>query len=113
VWLERGGARVSTIDLFGDGFVLLAGPKGGAWRESTRHVARTVPLTTFTIGDDRDHALADPDGAWRERYGVDADGAVLVRPDGHVAWRSATGARDAGRALQTAAASILGRSAIP
>ena len=30
-------------------------------------------------------------GGFTEAYGLGEDGAVLVRPDGHVAWRSATG----------------------
>ena len=34
VWLERNGERISTLDLFGRNFVLLAGPEGNAWRES-------------------------------------------------------------------------------
>ncbi len=33
VWLDRDGERISTLDLFGRGFVLLAGPEGGAWHE--------------------------------------------------------------------------------
>jgi putative polyketide hydroxylase len=28
------------------------------------------------------------DGQWRELYSIGPDGAVLVRPDGHVAWRA-------------------------
>ena len=48
------------------------------------------PLKAFTVGADGD--LGDPDGNWHEAYGVDTDGAVLVRPDGYVAWRSRSGA---------------------
>ena len=38
--------------------------------------------------------LADLSGSWRTSYGIDTDGAVLVRPDGHIAWRSAGTAAD-------------------
>ena len=32
--------------------------------------------------------LADPTGELAARYGLDADGCVLVRPDGYVGWMS-------------------------
>jgi hypothetical protein len=32
--------------------------------------------------------LIDKTGEWPNLYGVGPDGAVLVRPDGHVAWRA-------------------------
>lgn len=43
-----------------------------------------MQLTRLLIGDE----LKDAEGCWRERYGVSGGGAVLVRPDGYVAWRS-------------------------
>jgi hypothetical protein len=85
VGLVRDGARLSTIDLFGRGFVLLTGPDGQAWRDSARAVAERlgVPIEAFSVGDE----LHDPENAWTTAYGVAAAGAVLVRPDAHVAWR--------------------------
>ena len=35
--------------------------------------------------------LIDGEGTWSSAYGMTGDGAVLVRPDGHVAWRAFTG----------------------
>ena len=91
VWLRRGEERVSTIDLFGPRFVLLTGSRGGAWLDAAAEVAAAtqLPLVAHMIGGDG--ALVDDDGNWAEAYGVAQDGAVLVRPDGHVAWRSASG----------------------
>jgi hypothetical protein len=43
---------------------------------------------------------------------VEDDGAVLVRPDGYVAWRRAHRASDARDALGVALASVLGRDAV-
>ena len=97
VWLTRGDEQISTVDLFGPHFVLLAGATathgGGPRKRSARRGRRSWPLPSEQDGD-----LGDPDGNWHEAYGVDTDGAVLVRPDGHVAWRSRSGAsQSAGR----------------
>jgi putative polyketide hydroxylase len=94
VWLERAGIRISTVDLFGDGFVLLAGPAGVAWRDAAVAAARELgaPCRAFTVGSGGD--LGDPDKRWASVYGVGEDGAVMVRPDGHVGWRSPHGGRD-------------------
>jgi 2-polyprenyl-6-methoxyphenol hydroxylase-like FAD-dependent oxidoreductase len=109
-WLERAGVRISTIDLFGRDFVLLTGARGKTWRDAGRAVAAGlgVPLDAFTIGPGDD--LHDVDGSWPAAYGVDDDGAVLVRPDAHVGWRHRAGAADPGAALEHALRSILGRA---
>ena len=113
VWLERDGARISTIDLFGPHFALLTGRDGAAWRDAVGRIAGPglPPLVVHTIGGDG--TLADPAGAWSEAYGVGDDGAVLVRPDGYVAWRSAHTPADPASALATALHIVLGRAPRP
>ncbi|MFB9235125.1 FAD-dependent monooxygenase [Plantactinospora siamensis] len=88
VWLTRGDERLSTIDLFFDSWVLLTGT-GGTWAKAAEVVRETlpVPLRVFRIGPGGD--LGDPEGQWAAAYGVGPNGAVLVRPDAFVAWRSA------------------------
>lgn len=108
VWLRRGVEQISTIDLFGPRFVLLAGSKGDAWRQAAKEIEVSwPPLVAHTIGEGCD--LDDPDGNWQAAYGVDAGGAVLVRPDGHVAWRSRSAAPDPVQALQAALDRVFGR----
>jgi 2-polyprenyl-6-methoxyphenol hydroxylase-like FAD-dependent oxidoreductase len=108
VWLTRGDERISTVDLFGPHFVLLAGPDGDAWRLAAQAIGPSwPPLVAFTVGPDGD--LGDPDGNWHEAYGVGTDGAVLVRPDGHVAWRSRSGASNPLELLPTALDGLFGR----
>ncbi|HWU27322.1 MAG TPA: hypothetical protein VN154_13070 [Rhizomicrobium sp.] len=46
--------------------------------------ARKLPLTIVAV----DGWAPDVAALWRERTSTDAQGAVLVRPDGHVAWIS-------------------------
>ena len=89
VWLERRGERISTLDLFGGRFVLLAGADATSWCESARAVGdhTRTPLDVHRVGSGD---LTDPEGAFHGAYGVSSRDAVLVRPDGFVAWRSKT-----------------------
>jgi 2-polyprenyl-6-methoxyphenol hydroxylase-like FAD-dependent oxidoreductase len=91
VWLERAGRRVSTLDLSTGAFVLLAGPRGEAWRVAARAVAAGFPglkLEAHRVGGD---GLADPEGRFAAAFGITPSGAVLIRPDGYVAWRAKAG----------------------
>lgn len=117
-WLERQGRRLSTLDLFGDHFVVLTSAPGAGWRAAASAL-EWPGVAVVTIGPAGD--LRDPAGDWAERYGLSPHrgGAVLVRPDGHVAWRceressvdlgdvmaSVLGAEDRGRSSRVAAAS--------
>jgi hypothetical protein len=85
VWLNRGSEQISTLDLFGKEYVLLTGADGGKWLDAARGLDDV--LTTHQIGGN--NQLADPDGAFAVAYALEPGGAVLIRPDGFVAWRSA------------------------
>jgi putative polyketide hydroxylase len=106
VWLGHPEARLSTLDLFGSAFTLLAGPEGGAWCTVAAEVERElgVPIDRYRIGGP---GLRDL-GGFTKAYGLGEDGALLVRPDGHVAWRSATGP-GIGAVLRDAVEQILAR----
>jgi putative polyketide hydroxylase len=103
VWLERDGERFSPVDLFGAGFVLLTGAEGGAWVAGARSIAHPA-LEPYRIGEG---GIADADRRWASAYGVPEDGAVLVRPDGFVAWRCEGAAADPAAALTAAMGQIL------
>jgi 2-polyprenyl-6-methoxyphenol hydroxylase-like FAD-dependent oxidoreductase len=97
VVLERDGKDFSVLDLYGRRFVLVAAPGGGAWADAARTAAKSVsvPLDAYHLG--AAGKVSDPRTAFPEAYGVTPAGAVLVRPDGYVAWRAqdATGANAA------------------
>ncbi|HEY8374614.1 MAG TPA: FAD-dependent monooxygenase [Pseudonocardiaceae bacterium] len=99
VWLDRDGERISTIDLFFDDFVLLTGTRGGAWTGAAERAAKElgVPLRTHVVGQDGDLVPVDRD--WASAYGVSESGAVLVRPDAFVAWRTPEMVEDPDRTL--------------
>lgn len=86
------GREMSMIDLFDfDAFTLLTGPKGQAWGAAIEKAGH-APLATvniYSVGDGLD--IQTDTRAWLELYGLTGEGAVLVRPDGHVAWRSVGG----------------------
>ena len=68
---------MSTLDLFGDGFVLLATSAGTDWHTAIEAASGT-PIQA--------HEINHPD--WPDLHGVGPFGAVLVRPDGYVAFRA-------------------------
>lgn len=87
VWLERSGQRLSSLDLFGASFVLVAGPQGEAWCVAGRVVGKAfagLDLNCYRVGTD----LSDPQGCFLPAYGLSATGAALIRPDGFIAWRA-------------------------
>jgi 2-polyprenyl-6-methoxyphenol hydroxylase-like FAD-dependent oxidoreductase len=105
LWLTRSGARVSTLDLVKN-YTLLSGPDGGQWTQATTAAAAGfsgLPLDSYCIGKD----VRDPDGLFAESYGVGAQGASLVRPDGFIVWRSAQASADCVGELRAALAQSL------
>ncbi|MEV0189663.1 FAD-dependent monooxygenase [Kitasatospora purpeofusca] len=90
-WLLRAGVRLSTLDLYEQTMVLLTGSAGTAWQEGARRAADrlAVPLEAFRIGPDGEDDLApEPGEDFAGLHGIGPDGALLVRPDGFVAWRA-------------------------
>lgn len=88
-WVERGGQRISTLDLVQPGhFLLLIGRGDQGWREAAARIARRsgLPIDIVEISDSGD--VRDPTNDWRHLREVSAEGALLVRPDQHVGWRS-------------------------
>jgi len=115
VWLRRDGERISTIDLFWDNVVLLTTPDGAVWARVAREVAAEleVPLRAYIVGADLFDDEDDRD--WASVCGVRDGGALLVRPDAFVAWRSpGPPAADAepASALRTVLSRLVGREPI-
>jgi 2,4-dichlorophenol 6-monooxygenase len=90
-WIDdEDGNRRPLRDLVTRGrFLLIAGEHGEAWCEAGRQLAAeaNVPLDTIRIGH-LDGDLFDPRCSWLRHRSIGPAGAVLVRPDRFVAWRS-------------------------
>lgn len=106
VWLTRDGEQVSTLDLVGGQFLLLTGPDGDDWRAAAESASAAlgVPVRVAQVGGD---GLSDGTGTFLEAYGIEPAGAVLLRPDDIVAWRSAGAQTDPEGALRAVLSSVL------
>jgi len=105
-WLEERGARASLLDRVPlDGFLLVTGPEGAAWLEALPKLSGP-PVRGLRLG----RALLPEPAAWLELAGIGPDGALLVRPDQHVAWRSARAVPQPADALARVLRTILGVS---
>jgi putative polyketide hydroxylase len=119
VWLRRAGQQISTLDLVGTGFALLTGPDAAAWTAAAESAEKStgMPVSIHRIGGASvpapgeaasSLALADPGGRWLAAAGLSPSGALLVRPDGFVAWRAPDAPPDPAAALRQAARRLLG-----
>ena len=93
VWVERDGSRVSTLDLLGgQQFTLLAGPDGRAWcRRGSRRRRSSRACRSMLSRSPRTNSRPAETADWTATYGIEDDGAVLIRPDGYVGWRRGLG----------------------
>lgn len=99
VWLDPELTK-SSIDWFDQDLVLVCGPEGNQWRIAGEEAAAGgYPLTVRELPN-----LGGP-------FTIDLDGAVLVRPDGHVAWQSPakSGDTDYGAVLRWSLDTVLFR----
>lgn len=89
--VTHNGAQLSTIDLFGNCWTLIATDE--AWLTAAERAAALfgIGLTTYRVGSD----IHDSTNGITERYGIGEHGASLIRPDGVVAWRIDTADVDA------------------
>jgi putative polyketide hydroxylase len=111
-WVELEGEQCSTLDLFGGDFVLLAGSGDTVWKDAVEYTAARLGMNIdiYTIGGPGSD-LVDRDGRCRAAYRLAADGAVLVRPDGFVAWRAERSTSDAEISLAAAMEHVLSKGA--
>jgi putative polyketide hydroxylase len=109
LWLERSGQRISTLDLLDGRFVLLTGGAGASWQKAASAAAASLSLalSAYRVGAEGD--LIDLENCWQTKMGVPAEGAVLVRPDGFVAWRASAQPTNPEPLLRQALATILCR----
>ncbi|WP_255953956.1 FAD-dependent monooxygenase [Streptomyces odontomachi] len=133
-WLEHGGASVSTVELAGRTFALLAGPAADRWGKAAEVVAGRLGVdvdvhhlpATAAPGAEEQHGAAGRRGedagsrdgrAQGEQVlgalGLDEGGALLMRPDAFVTWTSPVRCLDPEAELHRALARALARPEQP
>ncbi|MCK7625174.1 FAD-dependent monooxygenase [Streptomyces sp. RS10V-4] len=114
LWLRAEDGRRSTLDLYERSFVLLTGTEEGkSWRAAAEAAAAhwSARLDHYRLGTGADADLVPEEGAdWAEAHGTGPEGAVLVRPDGFVAWRAEGRVADPEGALREVLGGLLRRA---
>ncbi|MFI0508923.1 FAD-dependent monooxygenase [Streptomyces sp. WSLK1-4] len=106
-WITSGTRTLSTLDTVGQGrFTLLTGIGGEDWVRAAG--TQDVEIASVVIGPGQQYE--DPYGDWARLSEISDAGALLVRPDGFVAFRHASAAPDAGALLADALRHILGHA---
>lgn len=111
-WVGDNLAKHAMMDLAPyDRWTLITGVTGEAWEAAATRVSAElgVPVGTVVIGPGR--AVTDLYYDWSRLREVEESGALLVRPDKHVAWRAASLPEDPEGALREAFGQLLGRRA--
>jgi len=102
-WLDVQGQRRSSLDLVSPcGFTLFSFGNHEAWTEAALGLA-SVPCEHVRIGVDTESLQPD----WARTCEVETGGALLVRPDHHIAWRARETPKTPSAALRGAVATIL------
>jgi putative polyketide hydroxylase len=102
---------VSTLDLVHDGrYLLLAGTEGHPWARAARELDPPGAFLDMTLLP-RQTGSATPQPA--DACGIGDHGALLVRPDHVIAWRSTQATPNATTALADATRRALGRDPHP
>ncbi len=121
--LRQDGALISTLDLYGAGFVLMCGHAGTPWVAAAAQASAVlgVGIATHVVGEPHSGLALTDLAPHRSRlssmfsapfpasYGIAASGAVLVRPDGYVAWRQQHHSQNASEQLTRALGAVLCR----
>ncbi|KAH6698294.1 FAD binding domain-containing protein [Leptodontidium sp. MPI-SDFR-AT-0119] len=110
-YVEYENRRISTLDIIPHGkFGLFVGVSGKVWHDAMLELSHEVgvEVSVHTIGHRCDYN--DVLGEWTNLREVRDTGAILIRPDCHIAWRCIRRPDNPTEALRVAFNRILGNS---
>ncbi|MEM6636749.1 MAG: FAD-dependent monooxygenase [Pseudomonadota bacterium] len=112
VWVfDRDGKEKSTLDLCGRGrWTLLTGIGGDEWSAAAEAATAAFGIALDVLKIGPRCTIEDHTGDWARTREVRDSGAILVRPDHHVAWRSDAVTNDPTADLTAVMGRILDRS---
>ncbi len=87
-WGTYDGKEISILDLLGNDFVLLTIAENRTWAECVQNVSSKLGINIkfYSVGLRGDFIAQE--NVFRELYGIENEGIVLIRPDGFIGWRS-------------------------
>jgi hypothetical protein len=99
VFIEVEGLQISTLHIFGRHWILLT--SSDVWAQALKDIQQKQnrSLGVVSIQADSDEFL--------EKYGLKPGGCSLVRPDGYVAWRSASKVEEPSQLLHEALGMVM------
>ncbi|MDG2089697.1 MAG: FAD-dependent monooxygenase [Gammaproteobacteria bacterium] len=114
----------STIDLYGESFVLITSYHGNEWDEVTKQIEKemNIQISVRLIASPSsksmyaDLPIRKKDNSspstfpFSEAYDISPAGAVLVRPDGYVGWRAKSYNKQSKSNMKKALTQILGNN---
>ena len=91
------GVRVSTLDVTGKGlFTVVTGLAGTAWKDAVQQLDLPFLRIVVTGSPEAQDLYCE----WQRIREIEEAGALLVRPDGVVAWRDKHGTSEPGEATE-------------
>jgi len=111
LWLFGPDGPASTIDLVESQFTVLVPPTARGWISQVERDELPVPvrLVTIAAGSNGGAEYVDGSGTFPTAFGTGPEGAVLARPDGHVAWRCEHGPGEGTLTLADVLSALLSR----
>lgn len=108
-WIEKDSSVISTHDLVQDKavFAIITDGAGSAWKIAAENIRKNyrIGVVVAQIGDKCPYR--DYDDRWESLKGIQSGGAILVRPDNMVAWRSIYRSSAEGKELEVAMQCLL------
>jgi hypothetical protein len=111
VFVKRSGWRCSTTDVSGRRMALIAPPRAYAWVRAMLVAARALDVPLEIIHFNPPCTDIEAARLWHDSFGITTERAVLVRPDGHIAWVTPATSLNAAALSSDALGRILDRSA--
>ncbi|PSL35903.1 FAD-dependent monooxygenase [Chitinophaga ginsengisoli] len=108
LWVNYQQQKISTLDLMGESFVLLTGPDNDLWKQLATQIQDEFKIGIPVYSISPDGALDYKEKTVNKVLDITTSGALLIRPDGFVAWRCKEQKADSGSNFKRSLLKILG-----
>lgn len=102
--VSKGDAALSTLDLVKQNFLLITTDESSGWMDAAQ--SQSIPMDVHVITE-QSSPIRDHSSRIKELYRMENGEAVLVRPDGHIAWRGLAEVSDPKMTLETVLKQVL------